>query len=154
MKEIKKVTVDGKEYTIYPMLATKGYTLFQKLLTIFGPGMAKLLQIFGESADFKEAASLLDQKMDLTKVEGGIVEILASFKGDPNLLIAVMKEVLDSVNIGETNVKVVNQFDTLFMGDYFHGLKLTAVVIKEQYGDFLSGAGGLSSMLGKFLPQQ
>ena len=145
MKDSKLITVDNKEYTVIPYPGEYGYELFQKLLVILGPGFSKLFKLL----DDKKEGDIANADVNFDALSDGIITLLMSFQGNPKLLTSLMKEILINTMEGKGSVSVVNDFGGKFQGEYFHGLKLCASTLQEQYSDFLSGSGGLASVLGK-----
>lgn len=139
------VNVDGKEYTIVPYSGEYGYDLFQKLMVTLGPGAAKLFKV----VDLEGDEEISEKKVNFDALEDGIVTMLMSFNGDGKALTKLMKDILINTMDGKSSNSVAKDFSIRFEKQYLHGFKLCAVTLKEQYSDFLSGLGGLKTVLDK-----
>lgn len=144
MKAAKTIKVDGKTYTVNPFTADYGYDFFEEFVVLFGPSVAKLI---AGGKNFKPGVALSEQEVDMEFLVGSMTELLIAFKGKPGTLQAFMRKVLENTLVETTSQSVCRDFETRFMGEYLHGIKLTAVSFKEQYADFLGGFGGLAKVL-------
>lgn len=133
MKQHAKIRVDNKEYTVNPYMAGYGFDLFEEFVTVFGPGIAKIL------GTQKSLGSMAISDVDLSKLGDGLADILTQVKTQPGFLQSFMRKVL--VQTFDGPKCVAEDFDTRFAGAYMHGIKLTAMTLKEQYSDFFAGIG-------------
>lgn len=144
MKTAKKITVDGKIYTVNPFTADYGMDTLQSFIELFGPSLGKLL---ASAKGFEQGKPIMEQDLDLEKIGGSFVELCLAFRGDKAALRKFCQTITINTMVGETSQSVNLDYETRFMGEYLHYFKLVGYSFMEQYRDFLGGFGGLAKML-------
>lgn len=136
MKESKVIKVDGRDYTVTPFVTSQGVKLLTDLVRVAGEPLITL------------AVSLKDHKGSVLEADVTPERISQIMSGlmtrvETDTLDSLFKRVLEGTLIGTTSRRCSEEYDTYFIGDYLHLFKVVAFSIKEQFGAFSAGLGGI-----------
>lgn len=115
---------NGKKYIIKAFKGRKGLQLKVRLLKVASP-MLEDLQLLGDADDTKSNDAIF-------KVIKKLVE-----ETDTDEVLSILEELMTCVSTENGDV----DFDTEFQKNYVSLYKLSAEVIKENYGDVFSALG-------------
>lgn len=136
MKESKTIKVDGRDYTVTPFLTSQGVKLLTDLVRVAGE---PLITLAVSLKDHK--GSVLEADVTPERISQIMTGLMARVETDT--IDNLFKRVLEGTMIGTTSRTCANEYDTYFVGDYVHLFKVVAYSLKEQYGAFLAGLGGI-----------
>lgn len=148
MKKPEKVIVDGNSYTISPYNTSFGVQLLTELASLLGEPLFNLIIQMG-IGDAKSAPAARVQKFLDTDIDPKMFTAIFS-KLEPDTLDRIFQKTLVDTYSG--TVCVAGDYNSRFMGNYKHLLKLVLKTIQVQYSDFLEGPGESASPVRAVLP--
>ena len=125
---------NGKKYIIKAFKGRKGLQLKVRLLKVASP-MLEDLQLLGDADDTKSNLGDADD----TKSNDAIFKVIKKLveETDTDEVLSILEELMTCVSTENGDV----DFDTEFQKNYVSLYKLSAEVIKENYGDVFSALG-------------
>ena len=139
-KEETKI-IDGKSFYCRQWSAEKALLMKLKLIKAFGAPLAELIGVFlGSGIDFKKDLS----KIDVAEIPmAGISKVLNDLltQNEPEVLLALMKEVVESATCDKERITVAN-FEKIFGDSLSIFYKVFLFVLMVNFKDFLGGKLG------------
>lgn len=128
--------INGETYKVEPMLAEDAIILQARLMRVVGPAMSKLPAII---ASRKDGATEEDKAKGEAEAVAAITGIFANC--DPKEIGSLIKDVVETAMILRPS-KSYEQVDMNgdFTGKLGNVIPVVFFVLKEQFGDFFSGA--------------
>lgn len=128
--------INGETYKVGPMLATEAIVLQARLMRVLGPAAAKLPSIIASRKDgaTDEERAKADQEA-ITAITG----IFAT--SQPQEIAALIKDIVETATVRRPS----GAYEQIDMDNDFTGrlgdlIPVVTFVLKEQFGDFFSGA--------------
>lgn len=142
MLESKSKEISGSNYTVYPLKATKGLTMFVKLTKIVGPALGIVIDAAAGGKDGKiNFAQLMSTKVN-SDIFGRASEalVIRLDEGQIQAMVAELAEVTEISSGGKT-MQLKSVYEAHFagkMGMLFAWLKFA---LEVQFADFFASWG-------------